>query len=163
MSKETYYQRNKEKIKARRKEYYHQNKERENTRSLQWYYDHRDEVIATKTDQTTNRKKRYEANKEAYISRASEWRKNHPTQSANSVLKQRYGITLEEWNTMLIETNGLCGICLNPMRNPQLDHCHQTGKVRGLLCPSCNRGIGQFSDNPEILESAIRYLRGLSI
>jgi hypothetical protein len=53
---------------------------------------------------------------------------------------------------------GLCGICLDPMKRPVLDHCHRTMAVRGLLCSKCNIGIGQFNDSPEILQKAIRYV-----
>lgn len=54
---------------------------------------------------------------------------------------------------------GLCGICKEEMKNPQLDHCHVTNEVRGLLCKNCNLGLGNFRDNQEILLSAIKYLQ----
>lgn len=54
---------------------------------------------------------------------------------------------------------GLCGICREPMKRPIMDHCHKTKEVRGLLCSSCNIGLGQFKDEPELLKRAMSYLR----
>jgi hypothetical protein len=53
---------------------------------------------------------------------------------------------------------GKCGICQSTMNRSCLDHDHKTGKVRGILCVSCNAGLGNFQDNPEILGRAISYL-----
>jgi hypothetical protein len=79
-------------------------------------------------------------------------------------LKRSYGITLEEYNTMAEEHNFVCAICSKQethYRNKVLsvDHCHNTGEVRGLLCSSCNKGIGQFNDDIEALNCAINYLK----
>jgi Recombination endonuclease VII len=60
---------------------------------------------------------------------------------------------------------GGCAICgKRPARvaSLHLDHCHDTGDVRGILCLSCNQGIGQFRDDPDLLEAAARYLRGMT-
>lgn len=70
----------------------------------------------------------------------------------------KYGLTYEEYQTMLVEQNGECAICSKVLEKPCIDHCHTTGKVRGLLCNSCNTGLGHFKDNPDSLEAAIRYL-----
>ncbi len=53
---------------------------------------------------------------------------------------------------------GKCGICHTHMKRPVLDHNHATMEVRGLLCQSCNIGLGQFQDNPQILKMALDYL-----
>ena len=90
-------------------------------------------------------------------------------------LKKLYGITLEEFEAMLTEQDGRCKICLEPVgslviesnyrsRDPDkwkramVDHCHRTGKVRGILCMGCNFSIGHFKDDPEILRRAAAYL-----
>lgn len=57
------------------------------------------------------------------------------------------------------EQGGKCKICNEPMLRPALDHSHATGEVRGLLCPSCNSGLGFFKDNPEALAAAARYVQ----
>jgi hypothetical protein len=61
---------------------------------------------------------------------------------------------------MRIEHGDLCAICRQPSVGQRLsiDHCHETGIVRGLLCSPCNLGLGSFRDSVERLESAIRYL-----
>lgn len=75
----------------------------------------------------------------------------------------RYGITLEQYIEMVAEQNGVCAICKKPetARNTtrlSIDHCHATGKVRGLLCQQCNKMLGMGKDNPETLQAAINYL-----
>lgn len=84
----------------------------------------------------------------------------------NQLLLKNFGITLERYNEMLSEQNGVCAICLRPERfalneNPHslaVDHCHVTGKIRGLLCKCCNQALGQLRDNVENLKRAIQYL-----
>jgi len=78
------------------------------------------------------------------------------------IIRNQYGITLEQYNTMLKAQNYKCAICGNEDevegRKLAIDHCHTTGKVRGLLCGKCNRGLGLFYDNQELLSNAIKYL-----
>lgn len=79
----------------------------------------------------------------------------------------RYDITKEEYDTLAIIQKGLCAIC-NELPKPKkrlsapdnfvIDHCHTTGKVRGLLCDDCNQVLGRAKDNIEILKNAISYL-----
>jgi len=80
----------------------------------------------------------------------------------NTKLKADYGITLREYDEMLEEQKGVCAICGNP-QPPKffrlaVDHCHKTGKVRGLLCQSCNGMLGLAKDNIEVMLNAIKYL-----
>lgn len=73
----------------------------------------------------------------------------------------KYGISLKGYERLLAEQDGLCAICFGPPddnRKLSIDHCHETGKVRGLLCTRCNMGLGYFRDAPNVLESAIGYL-----
>ena len=73
----------------------------------------------------------------------------------------KFGITLADYDKMLNNQNGVCAICgkVNlTRRRLAVDHNHKTGKVRGLLCGKCNKAIGLFEDNPEILGKAIKYL-----
>ncbi len=79
------------------------------------------------------------------------------------VIRNQYGITLAEYNTMLEAQDYKCAICGNEDevegRRLAIDHCHTSGKVRGLLCGKCNRGLGLFYDNDELLHNAIQYLK----
>jgi hypothetical protein len=65
-----------------------------------------------------------------------------------------------EWFARYEEQAGLCGICKKSLSQAEtcVDHCHATGKIRGLLCRQCNNGLGQFGDNPRNLLAAMRYL-----
>jgi hypothetical protein len=76
-------------------------------------------------------------------------------------LKQKFGITAQEYDLMLEQQDNACKICksVDSDRGLAVDHDHLTGKVRGLLCGKCNRGLGHFDDSIEMLELAIKYLK----
>lgn len=77
--------------------------------------------------------------------------------------KKFFGLEQGEYERMLSEQNGVCAICHNECSvKPSLavDHDHNTGRVRGLLCSNCNNGLGRFKDNVEWLSNAIGYLNG---
>ena len=71
---------------------------------------------------------------------------------------QRYGIGFKQWNAILEAQNGTCALC---NKNPEVvDHCHKTGRIRGLLCGACNTGISILERDSEFLQDAIRYIGG---
>jgi hypothetical protein len=81
----------------------------------------------------------------------------------------KYGLTVDDYELMLAQQNGVCAICGMPetVRQPHradggeslaIDHDHATGRVRGLLCMMCNTAIGKLKDDPELLRSAAHYL-----
>lgn len=72
-------------------------------------------------------------------------------------IKNQYGINKEEYLT-LVKNYPKCLICNKLINNPQIDHCHKTGVVRGILCFRCNLGLGNFDDNINKLKRAISYL-----
>lgn len=78
-------------------------------------------------------------------------------------LKQLYGITRDDYNNMLDAQDNCCAICKTHKdtltRALAVDHCHDTGNVRGLLCNRCNRALGQFEDDIELLKAAVSYMR----
>jgi len=76
----------------------------------------------------------------------------------------KYGITPEDFETMLAAQGGHCAICgttdwKGRENRPHVDHCHECGAVRGLLCRACNHGLGNFGDDPTRIERALRYVR----
>lgn len=87
-------------------------------------------------------------------------------------IKQRkwkaQGVDADRYQEMLHEQGGVCAICHQPERAPDkasgktkdlaIDHCHKTGAVRGLLCSNCNRALGLFNDDPELLAKASNYV-----
>lgn len=72
-------------------------------------------------------------------------------------LKTKYGLTRDAYDAMVKSQNGKCFIC-DEVTALHIDHCHDIGTVRGLLCISCNRGLGYFKDKPELLKRAAAYL-----
>lgn len=88
-------------------------------------------------------------------------------QRKKHALKSRFGLTVEDFNNMLKEQMDVCAICLKPeivknrdgsIKSLSVDHCHETGIVRGLLCDSCNYALGCFKDNIFLINSASQYL-----
>jgi hypothetical protein len=80
--------------------------------------------------------------------------------------QRKFGITPERYSELLKSQNGTCAICKQPetatrmgkVKALAVDHCHQSGAVRGLLCADCNMGIGKLKEDPLVFQSAIQYL-----
>ncbi len=88
--------------------------------------------------------------------------------SRKNMLRRHYDLTVEEYDDLFVDQNGVCAICLRPElgrrskgtlpKRLSVDHCHVTDRVRGLLCHECNVGLGFFHDDPLRLQEAISYL-----
>ena len=96
--------------------------------------------------------------------RKKELSKQYKYTKKDKDLQKAYGITLEDYHQMLVEQDHSCKICkVNKdklKRAMCVDHCHTTGKVRGLLCDTCNRSLGLLKDSVDILNRAVKYLEG---
>ena len=84
--------------------------------------------------------------------------------SRRANLKFNYGLTWEQFSAMIAAQNGCCAICKNSIdfeakKAYAVDHDHVSGKVRAILCATCNLGLGSFQDDPELLVKAANYLR----
>lgn len=85
---------------------------------------------------------------------------------ALEVACKKYGLTIEEWAQMYQDQDGVCAICEKPetrahngiVTRLSVDHDHETGAVRGLLCDACNTSIGRVNDDPNLLWKAMEYL-----
>ena len=92
------------------------------------------------------------------------WRANnlerHNLARRRSVLRSKYGLTLEAYDALVEAQGSACAICGSKAckRALHVDHDHGTGKVRGLLCNTCNRCLGLLKDDATVLRSAIAYL-----
>jgi hypothetical protein len=95
------------------------------------------------------------------------WREHNPDKVKNMQLRKMYGITFDEYKTMLEGQRHKCAICNNPEtavdakgaeRFMAVDHCHKSGKIRALLCAACNKSLGGFKDDPKLLRKAAEYL-----
>jgi len=86
-----------------------------------------------------------------------------PIKGLAANLKKAHKITPEQRAEMLEKQNGHCAICPRTTCSAgwhlAIDHCHKTGKIRGLLCDRCNFGIGLFGDDPKLMARAIKYLK----
>ena len=90
-------------------------------------------------------------------------RSNHNRRKWN--FKRNFGISIEEYDIILERQNGRCAICGygkgdSTGKRLAVDHNHKTGNVRGLLCGSCNNGLGRFKDDPDVMQRAVSYLLG---
>ena len=123
-------------------------------------------------DRTRNRRKSQCASCTSL--KAKEWRKKNPNyekhryrhdkvNSRERHLIRKYGVDLHKYNELLRAQNGRCAICGGEESDQfkqvfHVDHCHSTGRVRGLLCRGCNHVLGHLKDNPELLLRASNYL-----
>jgi len=112
-------------------------------------------------DKKTGR--RHSACKECDKKRVKARHQANPERTKNNDLKRLYGITLNEYNQMLTEQNNQCAVCHTTDPGGKhgkfmVDHCHTTGKVRGLLCKRCNIALGEVGDNISTLQKMIEYL-----
>jgi hypothetical protein len=120
-------------------------------------------ILARKATQ----KRYYDKHREKTILGVIKWRKENPEKctvnSRKSHLKLKYGMTVEEFDSLFQKQNGKCAICLRshiPGKRPwHIDHDHKTGKIRGILCKHCNVMLGMSQENTEVLNSAISYVR----
>jgi len=133
---------NKEKITAKKKEWRLKNIDRLREAERQYRSDNKD--------------KRYEYHKQ--------WKRDNPERLAiietRRRLKKNYNMTIEDYESLLLSQSGRCAICFTLPGDQKLvvDHCHKTNTVRGLLCSSCNRGIGLLQDSLLVVRSAVEYL-----
>ncbi len=96
---------------------------------------------------------------ENYRSKRIGKKHNQSDEHRNGVLCRNFGITLDCYKRMIREQEGKCAICKIMFEGLNVDHCHKTGIVRGLLCDNCNLALGHFKDEPVLLEIAIVYLK----
>jgi hypothetical protein len=89
-----------------------------------------------------------------------EYRQQRKTRERAKALKSHYGMSLEQYDALLEEQGGVCAICgERPEKHLCVDHCHETGTVRGLLCRRCNFGLGYYKDDLRRTMGASAYLR----
>lgn len=100
--------------------------------------------------------------------RAKQWRLDNPDykdryrETVRNIAYKKYGITTQDYDILFDKQKGRCAICdtddLGKFKYFCVDHCHDTGKVRGLLCHTCNRALGLFKDDLTRLQNAVKYI-----
>ncbi len=131
-----------------------------------------------KTCDLAARAARYAEDPAKHIERVKAWRRANPERLAEYMreyrrrpkrkeseraghLRRKYGMTLEQFDAMLEAQGGVCAICGKPRpeeRTLHVDHDHDTGKIRGLLCFRCNNALGDFEEEYELFRGAADYL-----
>lgn len=124
------------------------------------------------------RKEHYASNPKKFAAASRKWSKNNPekrnatkrawyaknkARHKDVVLRRNYGISLKDYDSLFSSQGGKCAICKEATagargRSLFIDHCHVTGRVRGLLCGKCNTLLGFVNDRPDLLDSAKEYL-----
>lgn len=136
----TYYKRKHAEILAQKKMYYAKNK---------------DQLVAKMAASRKGKELQAAANTRAWYSKNT----NRAKETATLIrLRNTYGLTPEKFAALVDNQKGLCAICGLRPRKLCVDHCHNTLKVRGLLCRKCNSGIGLLRDSPQLLKRALEYL-----
>lgn len=111
-----------------------------------------------KQERNKNEREHYKLHPEKYKARTERYIMKNPESRRNTLLKHNYGITLEDFKQLERDQNFKCAICRRAGRKLVVDHCHESGKVRGLLRKTCNQGLGLFYESPMILNGASLYL-----
>ncbi len=112
-------------------------------------------------------KERYAKNPEKGRTKQREYNRLHPENNRKCNLKKKYGITKEYYNLIFQQQGGVCLVCgksetvmfRGKIKYLAVDHNHQTGKIRGLLCQKCNQALGLLGENPVIIKSLLGYLK----
>lgn len=114
---------------------------------------------ACKTCRANQSKVRYVNNRDDILRRRREWLRQN-----GGYRRQAYGMTNEAFAALVAAQNGRCAICFEVPtgRGFHVDHCHRTGRIRGLLCRGCNLALGNMKDDPARLMKAADYLRGFA-
>lgn len=98
---------------------------------------------------------------EAHRDKMRRWREENPTKALAARLK-RHNLTVEQYHDLILGQDGKCAVCECPFgdggRSINIDHCHITNVVRGLLCKNCNTSLGKFKESPDLLRKAAEYL-----
>lgn len=138
------------------------NRDKCNAKSSAW--------AKTNRDSRNETRRKYEAkNRESVVAYQKErhkrtWpliRDKENAKRREKYFQQKYGVSLAELDVIAEQQKGLCLICSKPFgerKRRHIDHCHKTGKVRGVLCSRCNQGLGLFKEDVFSLQRAISYI-----
>ena len=132
--------------------YYAEHREERQEYQRRYSAEHREEVAA-----------RHEKYRAAHLEQYRKYRRTAYAKCPKTMrawhLKKQYNLTLEDYDLMLTGQAGACAVCGNLDKNTlHVDHDHITGKMRWLLCSGCNRGLGGFRDDPDLLRRAAAML-----
>jgi hypothetical protein len=172
-SSQRYYEQNREEILAKKQAYWQANRETLLVKKRAYQSANREtinarqrEYLAANSEKKRERDRAYHAaNREK---RVAYGRYYYASKTRERQLVSLYGISEQEYQSMLERQGGVCAICRKPetathaksgvVKRLNVDHCHETGQIRGLLCQSCNRAIGLLNHDKDLFHQAIAYL-----
>ena len=154
-----YYQENKEKIFENNRNWVSNNKDKVKIIKARYRESHRDKLRKDSLEYANTHREQGLVNKR-------KWRARNPDKLKEEKLKARFGITLDQFNELKKQQNNCCGICgeafdkiPNSAKCACVDHDHKVKKIRGLLCHTCNSGIGCLRDDPVLMEKAVLWIK----
>ena len=142
---------------AYRRSYYQKNREHLLKKACAYQKAHRARINELRKRETSNHRKHSKEWRDANKARADR-------NSRSSYMRKRYGISIEQYESLLLNSGNACAICSQRPNGTRarsrlhVDHCHVTGKFRGMLCPNCNTALGMVKDNIKTLRLMIAYL-----
>lgn len=163
-----YYEEHREQRISESVAYQERNRERRAGYMREYYRAHPDKFPRRTPEQQAEynrrRRERYANDPEFRERIKQQARAGDPERKRDTRLRKQFGIGAAEFDALLEQQGGRCAICPAEVndsagRKLSVDHCHDTGAVRGLLCSACNFGLGKFRDDPDLLDRAALYLR----
>jgi Recombination endonuclease VII len=161
-------QENREDVLAKQKAWRLANPEKVRALKKAWSDANPDKVAAQKKRYWENNKERlsekrkaeHKANPEKQRAYDKKKRDKHPEKMRDRHLRRSYGISLAEFSAMRQSQGDRCSICKTgfSLVKPHVDHCHKTGRVRGILCPQCNTSLGLLNEDPKIVRGMLAYI-----
>lgn len=143
---------NPEKVRAAKRRWDAKNKERVRESNRLWRFNNKEKKLKSRRLWDANNVEKVRAGRRRFY-------KNNPESVLRSRLKKSYRLELEDFQQIRLNQQNCCAICrLEFKKTPHVDHCHRTGKIRGLLCTCCNISLGGFKDSPNLLIAAAEYL-----
>jgi hypothetical protein len=146
---------NKEDERANRRKYLEANKSLIVERKLRYYLANKEKINSKQRDW-------YARNRDSQLEKKKVYNETHAEQKHRSYLRRAYGVTADEYERLLVTNDYKCEICLIDQRYTKkrhaVDHCHLTGKIRGLLCSNCNIAIGHLGDDKGKIMKAYEYI-----
>jgi hypothetical protein len=124
-------------------------------KSKEWREKNKENVLKYRSTQDFKKRKKVQNKK------YSATHKKHYEKKWEESIKYKFRINAKQYYEILLAQNNVCAICGGLNKNNfklAIDHCHETGKIRGILCSHCNSGLGMFRDNTELMLKAIKYL-----
>ena len=141
--------------------------------SIKWHRSNADKrrahtIAYQRNWRANNKEKTKEYGRRSYKKLTPEQKKQKAHKSRMRSLQRKYGISAENWQMLYERQGGLCALCRVPGRTGRhgilsVDHCHETGRIRGLLCTPCNSAIGILGESRERIARVLAYVSGFDL